>query len=123
LQNATKVVFYVPRMPLSLNTLLRMHWRRRAQEQKIWDNVIGAHWLAHHKAIFTEPVILRYVLAFPSNRKRDLDNYIGGTKYVTDALKKTFLFRDDAEWIKRIELEFQPGEEGLKIAIETAEGA
>lgn len=104
-----QISFTIPRVPPSLNTMLRTHWTQRYHEQEAWDLYALAQWLARSKLIFINPVKILYILSFSSNRTRDLDNYIGGTKYITDALKKTFLMRDDASWLKGIEVQFVNG--------------
>ena len=45
-------------------------------------------------APFTVPVEIRYTFFFRSTTRRDLDNYIGGAKIITDALKG-IAFDDD----------------------------
>lgn len=125
MKTVTKAVFYTARLPKSLNQLLRSHWTARSREQKAWDDVVGANWISQGRPVFLLPVTLSFILNFPGRRARDLDNYIGGTKYVIDALKRSFLFRDDAEWIKKIELEIRravPGNEGMQIVIQAADG-
>lgn len=105
-----QISFIIPRVPPSLNTMLRTHWKLRYAEQYKWDQHAIAQWLARQKFIFLKPVRITYILSFRSNRTRDLDNYIGGTKYLTDSLKKTFLFRDDSAWVKGISVQFEIGE-------------
>ncbi len=120
-----RVRFKVGRLPPSLNTMLRTHWQARAREQKEWDELIGGYWLSFKRFVFTHPVELSFVLSFARARKRDRDNYIGGTKYIIDALKRTFFFRDDAEWIRKIEVTFADAGkrlEGTEIIITSAEG-
>lgn len=111
------VSFIIPRVPPSLNAMLRDHWIKRSAEQKKWDEHVWAQWMAWSKFLFLNPVKIYYVLSFNSIRPRDLDNYIGGTKYITDALKKTFFIRDDAAWVKSIEVQFIPGKEQTQIII------
>lgn len=102
--------------------MLRDHWTNRAQEQKKWDLHAWAQWQARRKFLFTNPVKILYTLTFDSSRPRDLDNYIGGTKYITDALKKTFFLRDDAAMLKAIEIQFKNAEkEGTTITITEVE--
>jgi len=113
-----QIYFSLRRLPPSLNELLSSHWRKRYDLKKIYDEIIGVEWLRLNKLVFTKPVKLIYVLSFSGQRRqRDLDNYIGGTKLMTDALKRTFLFRDDSEWITSIEVKFTRGNEGTVIFI------
>ncbi|MDD4980678.1 MAG: RusA family crossover junction endodeoxyribonuclease [Candidatus Omnitrophica bacterium] len=101
--------------------MLRTHWVGRTKEQKLWDQWAWAQWMARNKFIFLKPIKVLYIITFNSNRTRDLDNYIGGTKFITDALKKTFFFRDDAAHLKAIEVQFVNGEkEGTTVIISEA---
>lgn len=112
-----EISFTLTRLPPSLNDLLDRHWIYRHQLKKAFDDQVKIEWLKQMRFVFTDPVRLVYVLSFPSNRTRDLDNYIGGTKLITDSLKKTFLFRDDSEWIRSIEVRFINGKEGTAVFI------
>lgn len=114
--------FKIPRLPPSLNVLLRMHWKKRSELQRIFDIQVRYAWEDSGRCTFLVPVKLIYILCFTSSQRRDIDNYIGGTKLITDALKRTFLFRDDSEWIKGIEVKFVKSDiEGTAIMIEALE--
>ena len=120
-----RIDFVIPRPVPSLNTMLRTHYRERSQEQSVWDWHVFAAWQNRRKYVFVNPVRIVYTLSFRSNRKRDLDNYIGGTKYVTDAIRRSFLTRDDAEWLREISVRFAQGPDQTKVDIqemETSEG-
>jgi len=106
------------RVPPSLNKYLHMHWRSRRKLQKAFDMQVFAEWINQGKFVFTNPVKLTFLFCFPRKRCRDRDNYIGGTKPIIDALKRTFIFRDDAEWIKDIQVRFSTGKERTIILIE-----
>lgn len=98
-----------------------MHWIHRHTLQNAFNEQVGVEWLKRGRFVFMKPVNLIYILSFPKPRVRDIDNYIGGTKLITDSLKKTFLFRDDSEWIKSIEVKFITGKERTVVFIrETA---
>ena len=118
---ATTINFAITRLPPSLNEMLHMHWTKRQRLQKAFDDQVSAEWLQRGRIAFIRPVRLLYVLSFPEKRSRDVDNYIGGTKLITDALKKTFLFRDDSEWITEIKVKFTKGKEGTVVFIEEVE--
>lgn len=112
------VSFGLTRLPPSLNEIMSRHWKRRYELQKAFDDQVKIKWLQMNKVVFIKPVKLIYVLSFPEKRVRDIDNYIGGTKLITDSLKKTFLFRDDADWITSIEVRFIKGIEGTMVYIQ-----
>ncbi len=113
------VHFMIERVPVSLNVMLRMHYAQRAKEQAVWDFLIYAQWLASGKIVFNVPVRAIYLISFDSGRQRDYDNYYGGTKFINDALKRSFLTTDDSRILRRIEVEFlQPGKGETIIQIE-----
>ena len=114
---AYMVVLQIPRTPPSLNVMLRAHWRKRSVEQGIWDSFILAEWMRSGKFVFTHPVKVIYTIKRPDDRKRDIDKYIGGTKFITDALKRTFLTRDDSEWLTEISVRFAKGPEQTEVNI------
>lgn len=111
------VVLKIPRIPPSLNVMLRTHWRLRSVEQSIWDSFIHSEWTRSNKFVFSNPVKVIYTISHLKSRKRDIDNYIGGTKFITDALKRSFLTRDDAEWLTEISVRFAHGPEQTEINI------
>jgi Holliday junction resolvase RusA-like endonuclease len=104
-----QVLFRVPLTPPSLNDMLRTHWSKRAKEQERWDLHVFAQWFQSGKFVFPRPVRITYTIRWPESRQRDIDNYIGGTKYLTDAIKRTFLTRDDSEWLQEIGIKFDKG--------------
>lgn len=101
--------FSLQRTPKSLNVLLGMHWRKRSHEQAVWDSLVFEKWTVFDRFVFTKPVVLKYSLFFDQKRQRDRDNYLGGTKFVTDALKRTFLLRDDSNAIRALTCDFFVG--------------
>jgi len=111
----------VDRLPLSLNTLLAMHWRKREDDKRSWNLHVTSAWRRVGSIVFINPIHVTYLLTFDSKRIRDLDNYIGGTKYITDALKRTFITRDDADWLRGVSVKFSIGvKPGTEILIEEA---
>lgn len=110
--------FTIPKAPWSLNTLLRKHWHERSKEQEVWDFHIYAQWLARGRFVFTKPVMITYIISFDEQRNRDYDNYLGGTKFITDAIKRTFITRDDSQWLKKIDVEFKEGKPQTEVFIE-----
>lgn len=115
------VTFSIPKLPLSLNDMLTMHWRNRSKEKEAMDWFVYDQWLKSGRFIFLHPIKIHYALYFGKNRRRDLDNYIGGTKYLTDAIKHTFITRDDNEWLVDIRMSFHKGEDMTVVMIEEAD--
>lgn len=114
------VKFTIHILPPSLNVVFRLHWTKRKRIQEEWDYWTYKQWITHSKFTFFKPVKILYTLSFNSRRSRDFDNYIGGTKFITDSLKKTFILGDDSGILKKIEVEFIEGEPSTSIAIEEA---
>ena len=112
-----KAEFTLQAVPPSLNVMLRMHWVKRRKEQEKWDLLVKVEWLNRRKFVFQKPVEILYTITFKDVRTRDLDNYIGGTKYITDALKRTFITQDSAEWLRRISVEFKTGKPKTQVSI------
>lgn len=102
-----RIEFSVPKLPLSLNRMLTSHWSDLRREKARWDLHILSFWLAHQKFIFFKPIRIIYTLGFNIKRNRDYDNFLGGTKYITDSLKKTFITRDDSMWVVEIGIRFE----------------
>jgi Holliday junction resolvase RusA-like endonuclease len=117
-----RIFIQLNRLPPSLNDYLTMHWRERHTMKKLFEELVHYEWLRQKKFVFTCPVKLVYLLSFPDKQKRyrDKDNYVGGTKPITDALKNTFIFRDDSEWLIDIQVRFKVGTESTIIMIEEA---
>lgn len=112
-----KAEFTLQAVPPSLNVMLRTHWVKRRKEQEKWDLLVKVEWLNRRKFVFQKPVEILYTITFKDVRTRDLDNYIGGTKYITDALKRTFITQDSAEWLRRISVEFKTGKPKTQVSI------
>lgn len=113
-----RITFTVPMATPSLNTMLRTHWRERSKQQKAWDWYVFIAWQKEKRFVFIRPVKICYTVQLPADRARDYDNYYGGTKYATDALKRTFLTRDDCNWLTSINVKFSQGPECLVVDIE-----
>jgi len=112
-----QVEFTLQAVPPSLNVMLRTYWIKRRKEQEKWDLLVKVEWLNRRKFVFLKPVEILYIITFKKPRLRDLDNYIGGTKYITDALKRTFITQDDADWLRRISVEFRIGKPQTRVRI------
>lgn len=116
-----KIEIVIDSLPPSLNDMLTMHWAKRKEMKKKWDMLVYHKWVECGRPMMLKAVVLKYVLEFKMNRRRDQDNYIGGTKFVNDALKRTFFTRDDSEWVRRIEVDIKRGEDRTLITIEEVE--
>lgn len=112
------VILNIPRTPPSLNEILGKHWSKKYRLQKIFDRHVHVEWLRSGKFVFQKPVRVSYTIYLPDTRERDIDNYIGGTKLITDALKRTFITRDDSEWLQEISVRFLKGNEQTVCVID-----
>lgn len=116
-----KVTLKFDRLPPSINSMLREHWAFRAEIASIWNQWCMYYWAQAGRMVFLNPVRIHYVLTFRTQRLRDIDNYVGGTKYINDALKRTFILRDDYKKLKGITVEFRTGDkESTVLTIEEA---
>ena len=114
-----QIRFFIPKKVMSLNAVLKMHWIKRSTIKQSWGEWIFKAWMEHKRYVFTKPVKVVYIISEPIKRIRDKDNYIGGAKEIlTDYLKKTFFTRDDAEWLKSIDVGFIKGPTGVHVVIE-----
>ena len=100
------VTLIIKKTPPSLNDTKDWHWTKRQEEQAAWDLLIHKLWVQGDKFSFKKPVKIRYILRFETKQARDVDNYIGGTKLINDSLKRSFLTRDDAEWVREVSVVF-----------------
>ncbi len=111
------VTLIFDRTPLSLNRLFNLNYSQREREKEKWRDLVWLRWMEMKRLMFLKPVVIEYTLSFDTTRERDLDNYIGGVKYINDALKKTFLTRDDHKWLTGITVNFKKGKESTTILI------
>lgn len=109
------VQFEIPIQVPSLNKMLRTHAAERLRVQEVWDMHVYSHWLAHGRKVFMNPVRVHFILVFEADRRRDYDNYYGGTKYAIDALKRSFLLRDDYKVLRGLSVAFDFGERAKTI--------
>lgn len=97
--------FTIPRVPLSPNRMLRMHWAKRRKEQNSWvpemfaslspentewmrlwarrDKKVKVKITVHHKRLF------------------DPDNLYGSVKFILDVMRHLGFLKDDSpKWLK-----------------------
>ena len=101
----------IPNIPKSLNELFKLGGFGRNRHK---NDILGEVFL-EIKRQKIKPIIgvvsLVYELTFEKRRARDLDNFIAGTKYWTDALRKAkIIAEDNSEVLKAISVEFKQGE-------------
>lgn len=117
-----RIKLTLPDVPDSLNKIFSMHWSGRKKLQSYWDGLVLAAWHKCDRIMFVNPVVVTFFVTFTTSRARDYDNYLGGTKFITDALKRTFFIKDDAEWLKDIRVVFRKGDvQQTEVLIEEAQ--
>ena len=107
----------IPETPKSLNQLFAMN---RWDRTRYRDDVRKTVWYLTRKiptlSCFTEPVTMHLTAIFKDKRSRDLDNYIGGSKYLIDGLRHAGIITDDnTECVKAITMELKKGPENKTI--------
>jgi hypothetical protein len=93
-----RYTLFIPGVPPSLNEYKRMHWgeqerRRKAFQQMVWA-VLNEKGNRCPRGL--ERIVVRAVLTFPVDRRRDSDNY-GAVlaKWVQDVLVREGVIPDD----------------------------
>jgi hypothetical protein len=86
----------IPEVPISLNRLLRLHWRDRQELNAAWVLFVRAAFLPNGAARSK----MRVTITLHHSRLFDKDNAYGAVKVCVDALKTWHIIRDDtAEWL------------------------
>jgi Holliday junction resolvase RusA-like endonuclease len=97
-----------------------MHWRVRSEEKEKVDYFFYEQWLKLNRVMFLKPIKIHYDIYFSITRRRDFDNYIAGTKFFNDAVKRTFTVRDDSKWIVGLSVSFHQGDDKTVVTIQEA---
>jgi|LGOV01.1.fsa_nt_gb Holliday junction resolvase RusA-like endonuclease len=107
----------IPRIPISLNVFLRMHWTKRKIENDLWKKEILVYSRQHKiKPIKGQvKITLRYF--FPDKRLRDYDNYCGAAKPILDALKRHVIEEDNSRIVTSLTLKFDYDKENPRTEI------
>lgn len=91
-----QVVLVIPRRPPpSLNKLNRMHWAERKRHKDLWAEEIAVAAIEAGRPRFRRPLI-QLRLYYPTQRRRDPDNAIGGPgKLILDGPREAGVIEDD----------------------------
>src|SRR6266540_7015241 len=89
----------LPIYPLSLNRLLRLHWRTRGRKRDAWEGAIASRvgfgpWYAGRREV-RAPRRARVSILVGREKLQDPDNCVGSVKVVLDALCRTGWIYDD----------------------------
>lgn len=99
------IEFTVPRVPLSPNLMLRMHWSKRREERNSWvPEIIVAQspeslewmrlWARKNRKVKVKITIYH-------KRLFDPDNLYGSVKYILDVMQMLEFLKDDSpRWMK-----------------------
>ena len=97
-------------IPKSLNVLFAMnHWKRAAYKKEV-SELVG--WLCKGQTIepIVGPIDIHFTFQFKAKRNRDMDNFIGGAKFIIDGLKDAGIIPDDnSDIVKSITVQFKKG--------------
>ena len=109
-------------MPPSLNTLMRMAWRKREAEGKEWLDQVAAHLaMARGQKRFPGGALVRVTRLFPPGQPCDWDNFWACAKFPIDALVKLGVVPDDdPSWVTlegRQEGVQHKGQRGLRLEL------
>lgn len=98
-----KIELVIPKTPMSLNRLYRLHWAKRHRILQEWIDEIWIAWLENklrlkrglerEKTIFRKAKI-RVKYYFKDKRRRDRDNY--APKFILDSLRYNGIIEDDS---------------------------
>ena len=94
----SKLKIIIPIVPKSQNELNRIHWSKRYKygkklEHDVWSYCLKAKQEQH--IIWKKFTKVEITFVWADNRRRDIDNAIGGSKKMLDALVLSGLIEDD----------------------------
>lgn len=101
-----KWTLIIPRIPISANKLLRMHWHPRADLLGEWKHDVGVL-CKEAKIPMLEHVTVGAVIYFKDKRTRDMDNFTFSLeKMLGDSLKGIIIPDDDPRYLTWGSIEF-----------------
>jgi Holliday junction resolvase RusA-like endonuclease len=87
----------IPRVPQSINALMRIHWRYRQKHSKLWNDEV---FFALHQAGYLQPrtpyAKAKVTIHRAGRRELDPDNLVASIKVVVDALRYAHVLVDDS---------------------------
>lgn len=103
--NMKEITFEIPKVPISLNTLLRMHWTERSQLKKNWkmEIFVACQKLKEQKIDpfeFKDKKCKVFIHQY-RHHTLDPDNSYGSCKILIDCLEKQGMIKKDSpKWIE-----------------------
>lgn len=107
----------IPRVPCSMNKIMRMNWRKQRRQQGLWNVEIFTAFsnLPREKRIkFSGRVEVKIYLYFKTERCRDNDNY---PKMLLDALRNNKIIDDDSSDLCSHTVNIQSGDQDRTVII------
>jgi len=102
------ITIEIPRAPVTLNRLLRMHWTIRRKESEVWGAELHA-WICDRTHCQEKKMLLaktelmqkmRVEIEVHHSRLFDEDNLWGATKAIRDAMQREkMIYKDDPEFL------------------------
>jgi Holliday junction resolvase RusA-like endonuclease len=87
----------IPRIPVSLNILLRMHWRYQRKDAQMWQQEIRYGLLTQCTPLPKLPYAKARVSIHRQSRGQlDPDGLVGCVKHIVDALRYAHVLVDDS---------------------------
>ncbi len=107
LRKPQEISFVIPRVPTSLNKMLRIHYRTRMLEQRVWDDEVfvavpvqaRANWRALSGESKPIPMQVEINVVW-AKRRLDPDGLVGSLKPILDAMRKSgLIYNDSPKWL------------------------
>lgn len=93
-QDGSRLMITINDVPPSLNVWHGMHWAKKAQEKRKWEELINSTlvWKRKRRQAYKRHIV-RITFYFDIDRRRDKDNMT--PKFLMDGLVKAGVIRDD----------------------------
>jgi hypothetical protein len=85
----------IPRIPMSLNHLLRMHWRHQRRDAQLWQREIWFALVQTHSRPEAPYPRAKVSICRQSHGELDPDSLTGCVKHIIDALRYAQVLVDD----------------------------
>ena len=102
------IEFTIPRVPLSPNRMLTMHWAERGRENKAWQAEMLAALDPGKRTVIrmcAQDGKMKVSIRIYVVRKLDPDNLVGAVKPILDGMRACRYLKDDTE--EHVSLEIQ----------------
>jgi len=97
------IEFTIPRVPLSPNRMLRMHWGTRAKDMREWTMWLGIKMTPSQRLSLRQTALrvkrMEIGISIYHKSRRylfDPDNLVGSVKHFLDAMRQAKFLKDDS---------------------------